>query len=415
MSEGARLDYSGSMNLRRTRRILGRTALALAAVLTLVLLIVKLRYGGGEPYPDVSSAPLVAEGDMRVLVELDLPPGNVTASRDGRVFFNTHPFTQSHRFTDVYLFELRDGAPQPYPDAASQVDLRFVFGMTVDAQDRLWLTSPATLDRERTRIQAFDLKTNRRVVDHELAPGVGRFAQDLRVSPDGRTLFLADTGAFRFTRASILVVDVATWAVRQVLGGDPRTQPQDWVMRTKEGPYRIGYGLLTFQVGVDGIALSKDGAWLYFATMSHDTLYRARTADLLDAALPPADLAARVEEVGKKPLSDGIEIAPDGSVLVTDVENGGVARIDREGHLSTLVRDPRIVWADGVTVTPDGDVLFTDSSIPGYIDPLLLPPAIEKLRAGKPYRIYRFHPPAAAAAQGTDTARPDAATASLGD
>jgi len=49
----------------------------------------------------------------------------------------------------------------------------------------------------------------------------------------------------------------------------------------------------------------------------------------------------------------------------------------------------RIVWADGVNVMANGDVLLTDSSIPSYIDPLLRPPAKERLDAGRPYRIYR--------------------------
>jgi len=40
-------------------------------------------------------------------------------------------------------------------------------------------------------------------------------------------------------------------------------------------------------------------------------------------------------------------------------------------------------------------VLFTDSSIPSYIDQLLRPPALEKLRAGRPYRIYGFFLPGA--------------------
>ncbi|HEX5747088.1 MAG TPA: L-dopachrome tautomerase-related protein [Archangium sp.] len=376
---------------RNPYRFLGRAALVLVTAVLLALAFVKLRHGLGQPYPDVSTKPLVAEQDVRVLVELELPPGNVTGSRDGRIFFNTHPFSQSHRFTDAYLFELVGGEPRPFPDAASQQDLRFVFGMTVDTRNHLWLTSPATLEREKTRIIAYDLASNRKVLDRELPPGVGRFAQDLRVSPDGRTLFLADTGAFRFTPASLLVVDVETWSAREVLAGDPSTQPQDWVIRTHSGPYRIGFGLLSFQVGVDGLALSADGDWLYFATMSHDTLYRVRTAHLLDARLSPGELARGVEKVGPKPLSDGIEVAPDGSILITDVENGGVARVDTAGHLETLVRLGQVVWADGVHLAANGDVLFTDSGIPSYIDPLLRPPEPERLRAGKPYRIYRFH------------------------
>lgn len=381
------------MNRSKLGRALRRAGLFLVAVVVLTLTVVKIRYGRGEPYPDLSTAPRLGERDLDVLAELELPPGNVTGSRDGRIFFNTHPFVQSHRFTDAFLFELAGGVPRPYPDLASQPDLKFVFGMTVDAQGRLWLVSPATLDRERTRIQAYDLATNRKVKDHEFPSGVARFAQDLRVSPDGKTLFFADTGAFRFTHAALLVVDVDTWSVREVLADHPSTQPQDVIIRTKEGPHRVGYGLLSFQVGVDGVAVSGDGAWLYYATMSHDTLYRVRTRDLVDPGLSPADLAARVEAIGKKPLSDGIEIAPDGSVLITDVENGGIARVDTSGKLETLVRDPKIVWADGVHVAANGDVLFTDSSIPSYIDPLLGPPSVERLRGNRPYRLYRFRLP----------------------
>ncbi len=374
-------------------RVLKRVGLGLAAFVVALLVVVKVRYGGGDFTPNVSGTPLVTGSALEVLVELDLPPGNVTSASDGRIFFNTHPFTQSHRFTNAFLFELVDGKPRPYPDLTSQKDVQFVFGMTVDRQNRLWLTSPATLDRERTRIQAYDLATNKKVVDHEFDKGVARFAQDLRVSNDGKTLFLADTGAFRFTHASLLVVDIATWGVREVLSDDVSTQPQNVVIRTKNGPHRIGYGLLTFQVGVDGIALSKDGAWLYFATMSHDTLFRVPTEALLNERIGLEQLAKQVERVGKKPLSDGIETTADGSVLVTDIENGGIARVDASGQLTTLVRDANIVWADGVNLTAQGDVVFTDSSIPTYIDPFLLPPNIEKLRANKPYKIYRFHLP----------------------
>jgi sugar lactone lactonase YvrE len=389
------LDYAERMERQKLRRALGRASLALAAVVALGLLFVKLRYGRGAPYPDVSTPPLVSAEDVRTLIELDFPPGNVATSRDGRIFFNTHPFTQSHRFTDATLFELVDGVKRPYPDAASQADSRFTFGMTVDAQNRLWLISPAETERERTRIQAYDLGSNRRVIDHELSPGVGRFSQDLRVSPDGRTLFLADTGAFRFTHGAILVVDVDRWTVREVLAGAPSTQPQDWVMRTRTrtGPCRIGFGLITWQVGVDGIALSRDGAFLYYATMTHDTLYRVRTEDLRDPRLSPGELEGRVERVGQKPMSDGIEVAEDGTVLVTDVENGAVARLEPSGRLTTLARDARIVWADGVAITPNGDVLLTDSSIPSYLDPLMRPPSLDRLRAGAPYRIYRVHLP----------------------
>ncbi len=378
---------------RTKQRRLAPLGLALAGLVAALLVFVKLRYGGGRPYPDVSTEPLVPAGRVEALVEHPLPLGNVAVSPGGRIFYNTHPFTQSQRFADAFLFELVGGKPRPYPDLASQGDLAFVFGLTVDALGRLWLVAPATLDRARTRLIAYDLASDRRVFDHEFEPGVARFAQDLRVSPDGRTLYLADTGAFRFTEASILVVDVADRSVRTRLKGHPSTQPQDWVMRTARGPHRVGFGLLTFAVGVDGVALSPDGAWLYYATMSHDTLYRVRTEHLRDDALGDDALGAKVERVGPKPLSDGIELGADGSVLITDVENGGVARLDPAGNLRTLVERPDVVWADGLAVAPDGAVLFTDSAIPAYLDQLLRPPARERLEAGAPYRLWRFRAP----------------------
>jgi hypothetical protein len=376
----------------RRRGVLSRIALFGLSVVAL-LAFVKLRYGGGRPYPDVSTAPLVPNEKVEVLVEHPWPLGNVTVSRQGRVFYNTHPFTHSYRFTDAYVFELVEGKPRPYPDLAAQADLTFAFGMTVDALDRLWLIAPATLDRPRTRLVAFDLATGRRVVDHAFDPGVARFAQDLRASPDGTTLYLADTGAFRFADGAILVVDVGGWGVRTRLRGHPSTRPQDWAMRGANGPVRVGYGLLTFAVGVDGIALSPDGAWLYYGTMSHDTLYRVRTDLLRDPAVGDEALAERVERVGAKPLSDGIEVGADGSLLVTDVENGGVARLDRDGALRTLVKRAEVVWADGVAVAPDGAILFTDSAIPAYLDQLMRPPARERMDAGAPYRLYRFRAP----------------------
>ena len=139
--------------------------------------------------------------------------------------------------------------------------------------------------------------------------------------------------------------------------------------------------------------ISDDGAYLYYATMSHDTLYRMPTAALLDPSLGAEALAERVEAVGRKPLSDGIELSADGTVLITDVEHGSVATLSPAGELRTLVAIDEVVWADGITVMPDGSAVLTDSAIPSYLDPLLRPPALEDLERGRPYRLYRFPVP----------------------
>jgi hypothetical protein len=368
--------------------------------------VIRMRYGGGARYADTSTTPVLPETALESLVTLDYPPGNVAVSADGRIFFSYHPFAKAQRFGSPTVFELVAGAPTPFPDAAFQARFQGAFGMTVDRQQRLWIVEPAALDHERTRVLAFDLRSRALVLEHWFAPGEARFAQDLRVSPDGETVYLADTGLLAFTPASLFVLDLASRTHRQLLATHASTQPQDWIIETPLGPHKLAYGLVSFAVGLDGIELSPDGAWLYYAAMSHDQLYKIPTAALRDPAIAPDALARRVVAVSRKPLSDGITLDRDGSVLITDVEHGAVARVGPDGQLMTLVRSTRILWADGIVVAPDGTAILTDSAIPAYIDQLARPPTRQRLATGGPYHIYRFRTIKPAAADGSVT-RPE--------
>src|SRR3954469_10208319 len=258
---------------------------ALVALIAVGLAGVKLKYGGGAPYPDLSVSPLLPERSLETLVTLDYPPGNVAVAADGRTFLAYHPFAQAHRFTDATVFELSGGQLRPFPNQEWQGRYPGVFGRAADPQGRLWFVEPRGLDHQRTRLLAFDLRDGSQAFELWFPPGEAQFAQDLRVAPDGNTVYLADTGLFRFTPATLIVLDVPSKRHRTVLGADPSTQPQNWLIRTPFGPHRLAYGLLTFTVGVDGIALSADGAWLYYATMSHERLYKVPTAALRDASL----------------------------------------------------------------------------------------------------------------------------------
>lgn len=368
----------------------GKILLALVALIAVALGVIKLHYGGGKRYADVSTAPAIPAEKLESLVALDFPPGNVAVSADYRIFFAYHPFAMAERFSKATLFELVDGKPVPFPNAAAQSKLRGVFGMTVDGQNRLWTIESAGLDYEHSRLLAFDLATNEQIFAFEFPKGEATFAQDLRVSPDGKTVFLADTGLFKFTKPGLVVFDIESKHYRTLLTDHPSTQPQNWVAQTPFGPHKLGYGLVSFTVGLDGIALSADGAWLYYGAMNNDTLYKIPTAPLLDPNLSNTALEKQIVTVGRKPLSDGIACDPAGNILLTDIEHGGIASMTPSGALQTLTKSKDVIWADGVVMAADGNVLFTDSAIPAYIDQLARPPALETFKAHRPFHIYRF-------------------------
>ncbi len=370
-----------------------RLAIILIVLLIIFLVAFRLRFGGGEYYPDISSSPTIAAERISAPIQLPFPPGMVTSSPDGRIFYTYHMLHQPERFADATVFEWVDGAGVPFPNQALQAEFEGAMGITVDQQKRLWIIKPGALEGKRTRLLAFDMESGQLALDHTFAEGEAGFAQDMRVSPDGKTVFLADTGLFEFTEPGLIVFDIESKTARTVLAGHPTVSPQGWLMRKTDGdPYKLAFGLLSFVVGVDGIAITPDGETLYYATMSHDSVYKIPTAALLDESLSENDLANTIEFVGKKPLSDGIELTTDGDIIITDVENGGLARLSPDGTFSTLTKDSAVDWADSVTVAPDGAIWFTDSRLTDLIDQFAVPSDEAEMKDKGPYAIYRIAP-----------------------
>ncbi|KIN77541.1 SMP-30/gluconolactonase/LRE family protein [Sulfitobacter mediterraneus] len=368
-------------------KIIKWALMGLTGMVIVTLLAIKLIYGLGRPYPDVSTPPL--RSDAEPAITLPLPPGMVAAGPQGRIFFTYHPFHRPQDHAEHLVFEWTSSGAVPLaPDLAAQ--LHGVFGITVDRQNRLWAVRPGAMEGRPTQVLAIDIDSGKLAFEHTLPDGVGGFAQDLRVSADGRYVYLADTGLLRFTDAALLVLDTQTNEVREVLVGHETTAPQNWVMRRTDGSaYRLGYGLISFQVGVDGLELSKDGKWLIYAAMSHDSVYRVPTALLTNFDSQPEDIENAIETLGPAPMSDGIALTSAGAVILTDVENGGLAVLE-DGKLQTLVALEGVDWADSVTLAPNGDIWFTDSRLTDLLDPFGNPASAEVMQQSAPYAIYRI-------------------------
>ena len=366
----------------------------LLLLLTVVALagagVLRLRYGGGEPYPDLSSAPLLPESALEVVLSYPEPVGNVAVAADGRIFFTVHP---ESRPEGNKLLEWVDGAAVPYPNGTVQPHLfETVLGLVVDRQNRLWVVDNGNHGFGTPRLLAFDLADG--TVRHneafhpDIAPA-GSFLQDLQVSADGRTVFIADASIWRQSPA-IIVYDVETRFARRVLDGHPSVAAEDFLVRNPLRDMTFLGGLVSLKAGVDGIALDPDNEWLYYGAINNGNLFRVPVRDLLNPTLPMRELESEVERFGRKPLSDGLGTDLEGNVYITDVEHGAVMRLNPARQLETVIRSPRIRWADGLSSGPDGWLYLADSAIPE----LVLKPGSHIADRG-PYFIFRFRPGAA--------------------
>ncbi len=363
------------------KKALGCLALLLAPAAG--LLAFKLRYGGPTlPFPARGTEPVLAASAVQIVATLEEAPGNLAVSADGRVFVNLHPEGRPSRS----VVEIVDGKAIDWPRPGEPL-LRGVFSLRIDDQGRLWALSPGFHGLRGARLVAFDLATGKLVHRWDLprdVAGWGSYVQDFQVSPDGRHVFLADVSAFA-KRPALLVYDVAKAVGRRVLERDFAVTDRPYLIRAKGRDMRLLGGLYAMHPAVDTIALDAAGAWLYFGPMSHETLFRVPTGDLVDASLSPARLSGRVEAYGPKPQTDGATTDRAGNVYLTEVESASIAILRPDRTLATLVRDPRWRWPDGLSFGPEDWLYLTDSAIPD-----LMMRTAAHVRASAPYHVYRF-------------------------
>jgi sugar lactone lactonase YvrE len=359
--------------------------LALAGALALGGL--RLYFGGGAAYSNVTTAPAIGEPGLETVLAHPDPIGGIAVSSNGRVFFTTH---NGGRPNGPRVFEWRDGRAQPFPDPAIQaVVFETPAGLAIDRQNRLWVADPANHGMGRPRLVAVDLGTGLVSYEHvfprTIAPR-GSMLHDIQVDPSGRIVYLADTSFWRKSPA-LVVHDTATRQSRRLLEKHPSVKAQDWTIETPVRKMRYAGGLVSLKPALHGLALDPTGQWLHFGAMAHDSLYRVPTQALFDLQLTPSDLAGQVERVGRKPMSDGLSADLAGNVYITDVEHGAVLRMTPDGELKTIVRSPRIRWAESLSFGADGWLYVSDSALPE----VLLKPRSQIEDRG-PYHVFRFRP-----------------------
>jgi sugar lactone lactonase YvrE len=311
----------------------------------------------------------------------------VTVTERGRVFVNFPRWTEDSPISIAEV--MKDGSLRPYPDEQwnawrnvrrDEVDPSdhwvCVQSVVADGRGSVWVVDPAApavdgLVPGGPKLVRIDLATDRVAQVIRFGQDVaipGSYLNDVRFSKDGKFAFITDAGQ----RGALVVVDLAAGRARRVLDGHPSTQPEKGVVvRTDGRPLRYPDGRPVL-FAADSIALSSDGAWLYWKPLTGTTLYRIDTATLTGRGLAGEDVSSRVQTYGKVGPTDGFWIsrrADTGNdiLYITSIEDNAVKARNLSqgpaGSLRTVVQDPRLRWPDTFSQGPDGSLYVTTSRI----------------------------------------------------
>lgn len=309
----------------------------------------------------------------------------VTVSQQGRIFVCYPKWGDDVRFT---VAELRDGEAAPYPDEAfNQTDpddpaaaLISVQSVVVDPANRLWILDTGSPLFQPTeyggpKLVCVDLARDE-VVHKILFPSdvalpttyLNDVRFDLRRGLDGMA-FITDSS--QQGPNGIIVVDLGTGKSWRRLNDHPSTKPEDiktflpivegrpFLVPQPDGSFKQGAGM-----GTDGIAISADGARLYYCPLGSRKLYSVAVDALCDRSIDDVAVASTVIDEGDRGgASDGLESDADGCVYSTNYEHNAVLRRNPAGVWETVVHDPRLLWPDTLSLATDGYLYITSNEL----------------------------------------------------
>jgi hypothetical protein len=300
-------------------------------------------------------------GQIEIVAELPITPGNITATADGRMFATVHGMRRG----PAQLIEIFPGNNRwaPFPDTAwnavpgSGPDvLNSAHGILVDSHNRLWVTDHGNWmpdgKARQPKLVAFDIATREVVFRHDFAPDVGPVGgimQDIAVDAERGFVYIADCGA----NPAIVIVDIHRntawkWSDHPSLAAenvDLVVEGQRLLFPRPDG------SMAPARVPVNPISLSADGETLFFGAMNGERWYGLPAALLRERA-DAQRIGGAVRVVGNKPVSDGISTDAAGNHFITNLRDNAIDKLGADGRLSRLVKDDRFLWPDNVRFGP---------------------------------------------------------------
>jgi len=315
----------------------------------------------------------------------DAMPTGVTVSQQGRIFVNFPKWCDEVSFT---VAEIRDSETVAFPDEAMNqtnpdnlaAALVSVQSVVVDPADRLWILDTGSTLFQPTeyggpKLVCVDLTTDQ-VVKKILFPQdvalpttyLNDVRFDLRRGSEGMA-FITDSA--QKGPNGIIVVDLGSGESWRRLHNHPSTKAEElqtflpivegrpFLEHQLNGSVKQGAGM-----GSDGIAISADGARLYYCPLGSRKLYSVDTDTLADRSLDDREVATTVIDEGDRGgASDGLESDAAGYIYSTNYEHNAILRRRGDGEWETVAHDPRLLWPDTLSLAADGYLYVTANQL----------------------------------------------------
>lgn len=315
----------------------------------------------------------------------------IALSKNGRIFINYPRWSPDIPFSVGEITGKGEIRPYPNPawndwstDAPPQNHFVCVQSVYADSEDFLWILDPGHSIEQGTvvpggpKLVKVDLSTNKVIqiisFDQAIAPE-DSYLNDVRVDPVRGYAYITDSGL-----GALVVVNLMTGQSRRALESHPSVKAEDTVLHIEGKPWLQPDGSRP-QVHSDGIAITRDGKYIYYQALTGRSLYRIDTEWLRTSSISDSALAEKVEYIGESGASDGITSGPGGCIYLTSLEFNAIRRITPEGKLEMILQDGRLKWPDSIVISDKGEIYVT-------ISQLHIPPD-----QAEPYRIYKIWKP----------------------
>jgi len=335
-----------------------------------------------------------------VFARLPQSVGNIAFTPDNQIIFSHHPFynpdVRVARLTSSTTFEPFPNAEWNAPQKGTDHYLDNVLGLRSDDDGVVWIIDMGFRTQITPKLVGWNTRTNKLERIYYMPEPItkkGSQPQDIVIDKKHGKFYIADEDigpGGDGSHAAIIVIDMDTGFARRVLDGDKHTVPEnlpitvdgnDLTVPGKDGKPSI------IKVGCDGITMDVKSDWVYFAPLSGRSLYRVKTADLIDESLSSEQLSGKVERYSDKPNNGGLSIDYAGNIYLTAVESKSIGIIGTDRKYHTYTSDPDMIWPDGISASSDGYMYVSASQVS----------AAAMFHGGKaenktPYLIYRFKP-----------------------